>query len=379
MRAESILRRVLGDGGADLHRARLGAVVAAVVALIRGGEVGLAALGRAIGRRSYKHGIKRIDRLLGNDGLAAELEVIYGAIARYVLRSVKQPVILLDWTRVRSAMCALTAAVPVEGRALTIYSVSCPLSDFAKPEIEFEFLRKLRRLLPADSRAVLIADAGFRAPWIRKARELGFAFVTRIRGKTRLRRLGEQRWQHWKALLPVARRVPRALGTYHLVESRPVEARLVVVDKRSQAARSSHVRRRNARARRATTAQCEPWFLATSLSLPPAQIVALYALRMQIELTFRDLKSHRFGWAFEDARSRSLPRMAVQVMLAALASLVAMLFGLAAEASALRKHFQANTIATRRVLSLVTLGRAVFTERIRLPCPVPGLPIVGIP
>jgi hypothetical protein len=369
------------DGvGVDLHRARVGAVVAAVEALIRGGEVGLAALGRAIGPRCHKHGIKRIDRLLGNESLAKELELIYGAIARYALCSVRQPVILLDWTRVRSAMCALTAAVPVHGRALAIYSITCPLSDYAKPAIELEFLKKLRTMLPAGSRAVLVADAGFRAPWIRRVRELGFEFVTRIRGRTHLRRIGEKRWDHWKDLRSLARRAPRSLGAYELVRSRPVEARIVVVDKRSPRARSAHARRRNLRALRATHAQCEPWFLATSLQLPPAQIVALYAKRMQIELTFRDLKSHRFGWGFEDARSRALPRMAIQILLAALASLVAIVFGIAAEAAGLHRRFQANTITSRRVLSLVTLGRAVIqAEDLRFTGPVPDLPIVGIP
>jgi len=354
--------------------------MAAVIALIHGGEVGLAALGRAIGPQSYKHGIKRIDRLLGNQALADELEPIYAAITRYVLRSVEQPVILLDWTRVRNKMCALTAAVPVEGRALTIYSITRPLSEWTKRSVENEFLKKLRTFLPTSrSKPVLVADAGFRAPWIRKARALGFEFVTRIRSRTRVRRCGERYWQHWKALFPLKGKAPRALGTFEVARARPVEVHLVAVDRRSRRARKPRVRRRALRALRAIKANCEPWLLATSLELPPKEIVALYAKRMQIELTFRDLKSHRFGWAFEDARSRSLPRMAIQILLAALASLVAMLFGLAAEEANLRKQYQANTITARRVLSLVSLGCAVFraADR-RLRSKVPKLPIVGI-
>jgi Transposase DDE domain len=381
MRAESILRRVLGEMGADIHRARVGAVMAAVIALIHGGEVGLAALGRAISGRSHKHGIKRIDRLLGNQALAEELELIYGAITRYALRSVRQPVILLDWTRVRNEMCALTAAVPVEGRALTIYSITCPLSDWTKRTVENEFLRKLRTFLPTScSKPVLVADAGFRAPWIRKARALGFEFVTRIRSRTRVRRCGERYWQHWKALFPLKGKAPQALGTFEVARARPVEVHLVAVDHRSRRARKPRVRQRAVRALRAIKANCEPWLLATSLELPPKQIVGLYAKRMQIELTFRDLKSHRFGWAFEDARSRSLPRMAIQILLATLASLVAMLFGVAAEQANLHRQYQANTTRARRVLSLVSLGRAVFrTADPRLRSAVPTLTIVGIP
>jgi hypothetical protein len=380
VRAKSILQRVVGSVAADIHRARLRALVAAVLGLIEGGAVGLTALGRTIGSRSHKHGIKRVDRLLGNEALVGELDLLYRAIARYALGSTKRPVILLDWTTVRDAMCALTAAVPVQGRAVPIYTIACPLSDLANPKLEFEFLKRLRTMLPTDCRAVLVADAGFRAPWIRAVRELGFDYVTRIRGRTRLCHEGERRWSHWKTLLPQARRVPRALGMFHMTESRPVEIRLVVVDRRTRRARTSRTaRRRNARAQRAVQAQREPWFLATSVSLPPAEVVALYATRMQIELTFRDLKSHRFGWAFEDARSRSVARVAIQMLLAAFASLVAMLLGLAAEAAGLHKPFQANTTKTRRVLSLVALGRQMLRAKIRLPPDTPILPIVGIP
>lgn len=93
----------------------------------------------------------------------------------------------------------------------------------------------------------------------------------------------------------------------------------------------------------------------------PKEVVRIYASRMQIELTFRDLKSHRFGWGFKDARCRSVWRVAVQILLAALASLVSLIFGLAAEAAGIRKQYQANTTTSRRTLSLVTLGRAVIT------------------
>ena len=109
--------------------------------------MGLAALGRAIGPRSHKHGIKRIDRLFGNDALAKELGLLYAAIARYVLRSVDRPVIAIDWTDAGGGTCALTAAVPIHGRAVTIYSLTVPLSEYAAPRIERAFLETLRTLL----------------------------------------------------------------------------------------------------------------------------------------------------------------------------------------------------------------------------------------
>lgn len=378
MRAEGIVRQVLRDVETTIHRARLNAVLAAVLALIHGGKVGLAALGRAIGPQSYKHGIKRIDRLLGNGHLFVELDLIYAALARYVLRSMKRPVILLDWTQAGSTMHALTAAVPMQGRAITIYSVTVPASQYTARRVEKAFMDTLQTFLSPGCRPILVGDAGFRAPWMQQVQAMGWDFVARVRGRTQVRHVNEPDWQPWKKLFGEAARVPRTLGTYCIVRHRGVTAQLVVVDRRSRSSGSN--KSRNAPAMRARRSHGEPWFLATSLKLPAKQVVSLYKSRMQIELTFRDLKSHRFGWGFEDARCRSCARAAVQIMLAAVASLVVLLVGLAAETMGLRKRYQANTISKRRVLSLVALGRAVIaTTDIHVPVLHKHLPFVGIP
>lgn len=379
MRAEGIVREVLCDVEREIHRARFGAVCAAVTALIYGGRVGLAALGRTINRRSHKHGIKRIDRLLGNEALGGELELIYAAIARYVLRSVARPVILLDWTESGRGMYSLTAAVPLHGRAIAIYSVTVPRAQYTARRVENAFLEKLRTLLPSNCRPILVGDAGFRAPWMRYVQQMGWDFVARIRGRTLVQRIDGEAWQHWKQLTTSTRSKPRLLGTYRIVRQMAVEARLVLVGRRAP---TSAETRRRARARRAARGNREAWLLATSLSWSASQVVHIYKARMQIELTFRDLKSHRFGWGFEDARCRSIMRVAVQLMLAAVASLVVVLVGIAAETAGIQKQFQANTIRNRRVLSLVTLGRAVIDavdKRLRIPRLEDHLPFVGIP
>jgi hypothetical protein len=383
VRANNIVREVLGDLEESIHQARLNAVVAAVVALIHGGHVGLAALGRAIGKRSHKHGIKRIDRLFRNRALADELAMIYAAIARFTLRRMTRPVILVDWTRIGNTMYALTAAVPVKGRAITIYSVTVPSRQYTAVAVENAFLKKLKELVGPGCVPVLVGDAGFRGPWMKRVREMGWDFLTRIRGRTHVQRMGETRWQHWKKLSSLAGSRPRSLGRCCFVRIRTVEARLVVVDRRSKRARSSKNNRRNARSLRVVRAQREPWFLATSLECPPKDVVKLYALRMQIELTFRDLKSRQFGWGFADSRCRSPARVAVQIMLAALASLVSMLVGIAAEQAGLHRRFQANTTKRRRVLSLVYLGREVikvgYADNLAPPDLSEHFKFVGIP
>ena len=68
-------------------------------------------------------------------------------------------------------------------------------------------------------------------------------------------------------------------------------------------------RRQRTADRQRSTAAREPLLLATSLQDPAPIVVHMYSLRMQIEETFRDLKSHRYGWSLEDVRCRSAQRV----------------------------------------------------------------------
>ena len=118
-----------------------------------------------------------------------------------------------------------------------------------------------------------------------------------------------------------------------------------------------------------------PGFWALSVAIPiggrlPEEVVAIYALRMQIEETFRDTKSHRFGWSFEDAGSRSDRRLNNLLLIAVLGAYVTIVFGIAAEEQHVHVGLRANTIRHRRVFSLFFLGRTVMSmpglyERLR--------------
>jgi hypothetical protein len=103
--------------------------------------------------------------------------------------------------------------------------------------------------------------------------------------------------------------------------------------------------------------------LATSLSDGEAgAVIACYARRFQIEETFRDTKSHRFGFSFEDAGSRTERRLNNLLLIAILAAYATMVLGVAAESDGIGREMQANTIRHRRVFSLFTLGRFVLTN-----------------
>jgi hypothetical protein len=83
---------------------------------------------------------------------------------------------------------------------------------------------------------------------------------------------------------------------------------------------------------------------------------------MQIEEAFRDLKNHRYGFSFRDCMSRQPHRLENLLLIGALATLAAWLVGKVAELKGLHRHFQANTIRTRNVLSTFYLGCEIISS-----------------
>jgi len=129
---------------------------------------------------------------------------------------------------------------------------------------------------------------------------------------------------------------------------------------------------RGATARRCRQLHKDPWLLATSLPHTGGaarRVVKLYTLRMKIEEGIRDTKDARWGFALRYARSRRAERMEVLLLLAALGTLACWLAGLAADAHRWGRHFQANTVRRRAVLSTVFVGRQLLSSpRFRLTC-----------
>ena len=98
-----------------------------------------------------------------------------------------------------------------------------------------------------------------------------------------------------------------------------------------------------------------------SLNLSARQLVALYARRMQIELSFRDLKSHRYGNAFEDSLTRSAKRIEILLLVHTLATFASWLAGLACRETGMDYWLSPNS-STRRLYSLVRIGREALVR-----------------
>jgi hypothetical protein len=344
-----------------VHAVRQRLVWELVSALLAGSRATVTELGRGLERRiAEKNAIKCADRALSNPHLQAERLLWYGEIAAQVIRPNTRPLVLIDGTDLDEDYGALRASVAHDGRAVTILNEAHPKTSLNKPRVVKRFLRRLAQVLPDGCRPILVGDGAFRGPFFMEVVRLGWDYVGR---------LGSHVWVHSSEstaqvhdLFSRARREPRDMGICEHT-ARRYRGRLVVYDGRTAKAKRSRrapntgqkcVRHRRRKAQ-------EPWVLVTSLEERSArEIVAMYAQRMQIEETFRDDKSPRFGLGLSLGRCRNRERINVMLLLLALAAFVLLVVGLAAESLDLAKRFQANTIRHRRTLSLFFLGARVL-------------------
>jgi Transposase DDE domain len=360
MHALVIVQQFLRTRCPHIHAVRLTVILAAVGAAVRGRRLTLTELGRSLpGTARVKHNIKRIDRLLGNRHLAAERIDLYRALAQRLLGTLREPVIIVDWSDLTTdrRWQLLRAALPVGGRALTLYEEIHPLRHFANPRVHRAFLTRLKTLLPEGVRPILVTDAGFRGPWFKTVNRLGWHWIGRIRNRDFVRPLRAEAWHGGKTLYAQASARPRGLGLFEVVRSKPFVCRLCLVKrpKRHRIKRSVFgVPVRSNQSLKQARAQREPWLLAASVSLAhlkPAEIVNL-----QIEEAFRDLKCLRYGLGFELHLSRSRERLAALLLIAALAFYALWLIGSRALTRGLLPHFQSNTRRSRPALSVFNLA-----------------------
>jgi hypothetical protein len=379
MHALTILHRILSASFPVIHAKRLTSLLAAVEAVVSGSRLTLSDLGRGLlSTTTVKHNTKRIDRLLGNRALHTELPSLYKALVRDCLDGVSMPLIVIDWSDLTPdrRWQLLRASVAIEGRSMTLYEQVHPQSRATSPQVHRAFLKKLSTMLPPGCKPILITDAGFRGPWFRLVERMGWYWIGRIRNRDMVSPASGGEWVGCKTLYPFATSQATSLGQFNYVRKHPMPCRLVLVKRIKQGRHKtgklgkpmrSSPSLKNARAQR------EPWLLATSPELDhlSAQaVVAVYAQRMQIEESFRDLKSEHYGFGFSAGRSKQKDRLSVLLLIACLASFVLRLIGEVGKAKQMEFQFQSNTRRSRPVLSVITLalqlvqhGMAAFPPR----------------
>ena len=272
MHAIILLHRWLGATCPFMHTARLNALLLAIGALLDGQRLTLTDLGRHVsGQARVKHGIKRIDRLLGNAHLHRERPVICQAMAAWLLRTNPRPVILVDWADLtvvrRRRYLTLRAAVAFRGRSVTLYDEVHTLDGYNTPRTHQRFLKRLAQVVPPECRPIVVTDAGFRGPWFLAVEALGWDWIGRVRNAVNYSDDAGESWQLTTTLYPSATPTLRSVGRCLLGKRRPYAATLYLIRKyRPRGA--GRPKKRHGQSDQANVARRrhkEPWLLATSM------------------------------------------------------------------------------------------------------------------
>ena len=368
MRDITIIHDLLAEQCPKIHKKHLKSPMVATESLLDGNQQSQTELGRNItGSVSAKHNIKRIDRLLGNSHLHTDRMTIYRWHAQQLCGANPMPIILVDWADVREQLRLMTlrASVSVQGRSVTLYERTFLFKDYNAPRSHNAFLAELARVLPANCYRLIVTDTGYRNTWFRQVEKQGWFWLGRVRGDVSFQHLGKSRWQSNKSLYSVANSKAKFIGSVALARKAPLPCYLHLYKakpKGRQDNRSSKAGRNHTAQKSYRLGSKEPWLLATNL--PPekftaAKVINLYAKRMQIEETFRDLKSPQYGMGLRHSKSRCPRRFEVLLLIAMLAEIILWLIGIVANHVEWQRQFQANTVKHRAVLSVVRLGKEV--------------------
>lgn len=370
MRASAILQARLRNGAKIVHAKQWASLWRAVQGLMEGGHLWLTGLGRALpGATTDKHRIKAVDRLLGSPAIQRATLELSATLAAFLLRKIRRPVILVDWTGGgSSAFYILSASLAFCGRSLPLWSRTFTVDRKCSPKAEQEFLSELVAIMPRRCQPILVTDAGFLFEWFNAVRDLGWDFVGRLRGTMYVR--PREHWILLDDIHALAGKKTKSFGGCVLRRGTPWPCRVVLSRKprlkgRHRITFNGTKGQRTADRQRSTAAR-EPLVLATSLNDRADSIVATYRLRMQIEESFRDLKSHRYGWSLEDVRCRSPRRVDVLLLVASLATIAMHMIGFAAQKLDLQRGLQANTERKRPVFSTFFLAKLTMRRGLQV-------------
>ena len=334
MNVPRFLSRSIAHVTSTMHKIRRQCFFVAIESAMSGGALCVTGLGHNINNKALeKHRIKRIDRLCGNVKFQHEIKSIYHRLSSLMVGRLQRPVIHIDWSDRddRKGHFLIRASLGAQGRSLALYEEIHPLKTKEKPQTHHAFMVKLKGLLPKNTVPIIVTDAGFRIPWFQLVSSLGWDYVGRVRNRTHCQEFTdvfkgdptEGNWFPIKALCPFAAQKVKDLGRYWLGEKAQMMTRMVVLRRRPKGRVDKTVTgeraRRSKQSRTSAEREKEPWLLATSLcphSASPKQVARIYATRMQIEESFRDLKS---GLQMNACGTRNMKRLEVLLIIAAVA------------------------------------------------------------
>jgi len=336
----SFLDTVFGD---DLHAKRVQSLAGATLGCIQSASLAISLIGQGLALANSllpKHAIKQVDRLLSNRGI--DVEALLFHWVPYVVGARKSIKAALDWTDFDADDQAtiMLSLLTRHGRATPLVWLSVDKATLKNNRngYEYQVLRRLAAVLPAEVRVTILADRGFgdRKLYDLLTEELKFDFVIRFRGKIRVTAAdGEARTAaDWIGKGGRARTLRGATVTADVY---PL-ATVVCVQARDMK---------------------EPWCLAASTTEPARALINLYSRRWGIECGLRDAKDIRFGMGMGSMHVSTPERRDRLWLICAFSVVLLTLLGAAGEALGYDRYLKSNT-TKRRTHSLWRQGIMLY-------------------
>ncbi len=370
MQAASFLHKFVSPALSIIHKTRREALIDSTDSLLNHGQLALTALGRHMrGAAKVKHKIKRVDRLLSNEHLYEEQFNIYRALSKNILTHLKEVIIIIDW----SGCCSqerwiLQASLVATGRSIPIYREIHPIELLSNQNIEKQFLNKLHQIVPAEIQVIILTDAGFRIPFLKHVKTLGWNFVSRIRAPLQFS-FDKINWHKIKEFDVKTFNSEEYLGEVYLGKNQGWAVELFTyrghIKGRKMRKKKYHANMYPDKKIKYGNAHREPWFIATSLrggKEIAKRVINIYKKRMQIEQNFRDEKNPRWGFGLRISRTENIKRLAILLLIGFIATIALWMIGALAETRGIHRDFQANSYKHKRVISLFNLGLQIVRQ-----------------
>jgi hypothetical protein len=372
MQRKELLHKFISESAKELHQKTLASLLVICEGLLKSKKLAVTAMGRAIeSKTTDRYNIKRADRLVSNTTLEGNRDYFYKTLAKKIVPKTGWCPILVDTSCLTadSEFQVIRASFALDGRAFTLFEMSYKNGMLSK--IWEVFLKKLNEILPVEKgRVIIITDAGFHNKWFHLVRKQKWDFLGRIR-QDKNYTTSEGKTFSCKSLHKLTTFKPTHHGTVFL--SKKSRNKELICDlysiKKKPKGRKMKTKlgliKQGKYSKTIAKGQREPWILASSLPksrFTAEQIVRLYSFRMQIEQSFRDIKNSKYGFSFKHTLTRSIKRLNVLLLIAAIVNFVVWSVGVLAEQKKWHLKCQSNT-SKKRTLSLFYLGAIVLQSK----------------
>jgi hypothetical protein len=314
-----------------------------------------------------KHRIKKVDRLLGNKHLYAELSEVYSGLSQYVFKYLAQDKaipIVVDLCFLKDAhdIQMLSAEVAIQGRSIPLYREVFGINQLKGREKEF--IVKLSHCIPLDRDILIIMDAGFGDEWFEAIEGQNGYWLVRARGGKYIKLSEEEDWQEASELYTRATTRAKSYDHTYITKKKSRPCRVIMKKGSTMSKRKKPYRLprnyNSANGNYQRTAK-EPWILATNLprTYDTTKILNAYKKRMQIEESFRDVKSTRYGLGGRIFQTRCIYRWGIAMLLAAIVQIMLWIIGVIGHSQGYQKVFQSNTVKDKKIFSYFYLGQLI--------------------